>query len=95
MSAIDQLIRVAREYARATDLELKTVSWRLFEDTKKLEAMIEGGADIQVRRLEKAMQWFSANWPSGAVWPDDIRRPELVDPTPRADNDTPTHGEAA
>lgn len=85
MSAIDQLIQVAREYARATDLELKTVSWRLFEDSKKLEAMVEEGADIQVRRLEKSMRWLADNWPDNAVWPEDVARPATAEPTPTQD----------
>lgn len=77
MSGIDQLLVVARAYANATGLELSTVSWRVFGDTKKLPA-IEAGADIQVRRYEKAIQWFSENWPEDARWPDEVARPESI-----------------
>lgn len=78
MSAIDHLLTVSQEYARATGLEVKTVSWRLFDDNKKLDAII-GGSDIQVRRLEKAMQWLSENWPAGAVWPEGVPRPQAAE----------------
>lgn len=76
MSAIEQLLRVAGEYRRATGLETKTVSWRVFEDSKKLEAMEKGDADIQTRRFERAMSWLSDNWPEDAVWPSDVKRPK-------------------
>lgn len=75
MSALDHLLTVAAEYARAEGIELKTVSWRVFGDGKKLEAIRDTGADIQVRRYERAVAWFSANWPKAAVWPVDIHRP--------------------
>lgn len=75
MTGIDQLLGLAREYARAEGIELSTVSWRVFGDTKKLGAM-ETGSDIQVRRHEKAMAWFSENWPGSAEWPADVPRPE-------------------
>jgi hypothetical protein len=51
------------------------VSWRLFEDSKKLGALETGGVDIQTRRLERAVRWLSDNWPPDAVWPQDVLRP--------------------
>lgn len=73
MSAIDDLIAVARAYAEAENIDLSTVSWRALGDTKKLGAIV-GGRDIQVRRFEKTMQWFSDHWPAKAAWPSDIAR---------------------
>lgn len=77
MTGIDQLLSVARAYAAIEGIELSTVSSRALDDGKKLGA-IEAGADIQVRRLERAMQWFSDNWPKGS-WPDDVPRPRRSD----------------
>jgi hypothetical protein len=74
MGSIDSLLLVARAYAAGAKVDLSTASWRAFGDTKKLAAMIEG-ADIQVRRLERTMQWFSDNWPEGSPWPADVARP--------------------
>lgn len=73
MSAIDQLLRVARVYAELEGVPLSTVSSRAFGDGKKLRAL-EGGADINVGRLERGLLWFSENWPEGD-WPSDIPRP--------------------
>jgi hypothetical protein len=75
MSSIDHLLRVADLYGSALSLERSTVSWRIFGDTKKLPA-IHAGADIQVKRLERAMQFLSDNWPEGAEWPAEIARPQ-------------------
>lgn len=74
MSGIDSLLTVARRYAEVEGVPLTTVSSRALNDGKKLSAL-EGGADINVKRLERALVWFSTNWPAGAVWPDDVSRP--------------------
>lgn len=74
MNSIDQLLSVARAYAEAEGIDLSTVSWRALGDTKRLPA-IEQGRDIQVRRFERTMQWFSDNWPASADWPTEINRP--------------------
>jgi hypothetical protein len=47
----------------------------MFGDTKKI-AQLEAGKDIQVTRLEKAIQWLSDNWPEGAEWPREVMRPD-------------------
>lgn len=87
MDGIKDLIRVAAAYGAALSIERSTVSWRLFGDSKKLDGLV-GGADIQVRRFESAMQWLSSNWPEGVSWPFDVRRPGAAsrndDPQPMA-----------
>lgn len=80
MSAIAQLLLVARIYREATDLKPVTLSWQLFGDSKKLERL-ERGFDIQVTRYERAMQWLSDHWPANATWPeDDVKRPAPAQP---------------
>lgn len=74
MSGIEHLCDLARRYGEAEGVEPVTVSWRVFGDSKKLAA-IEGGADIQLGRFEKAVRWFSVNWPASAVWPSTLPRP--------------------
>ncbi|MFA7308338.1 MAG: hypothetical protein WC026_16895 [Hyphomicrobium sp.] len=78
MSSIDSLLSVARAYGAAERIDLSTVSWRALGDTKKLPAIV-AGKDIQVRRFERAMQWFSDHWPDGADWPETVARPERSD----------------
>lgn len=75
MNAIPNLLCVADAYQEALGLDRSTVSWRALGDVRKLAALAEG-KDIQVTRFERAMIWFSENWPNGAVWPDGIDRPQ-------------------
>ena len=74
MSAIDRFLLVARTYRQISGLKTTALSWRLFGDSKKLGAL-ENGADIQVTRYEKALQWLSDHWPEPADWPADVPRP--------------------
>ncbi|MFL5063433.1 MAG: hypothetical protein ACJ8FU_08380 [Xanthobacteraceae bacterium] len=75
MNGKEQLLALAAAYERATGLGTSTVSWRVFGDTKKLAAMRDHGAGIQLDRYEKAMRWFSENWPGNADWPESVTRP--------------------
>lgn len=74
MSAINQLLDLARAYGDAENIELSTVSSRVFDDSKKLGAL-QTGRDIQVKRLESALRWFSDHWPENVAWPEGIPRP--------------------
>lgn len=75
MSGIDRLLTVARRYGEIEGISLSTVSSRALNDGKKLSAL-ESGADLTVGRLERALQWFSDNWPDGD-WPVDVPRPDI------------------
>lgn len=77
MSAIARFIAVTTAFREITGLKTTALSWRLFGDSKKLGAL-EAGADIQVTRYERALQWLSDNWPpeQSALWPADVPRPE-------------------
>lgn len=77
MSGIDSLLKVARRYAEIEGVPLTTVSSRALNDGKKLAAL-ESGADINVGRLERALEWFASNWPEGE-WPRDVPRPASVE----------------
>ena len=74
MIGISQLLTICHAYARLEGIELSTVSSRVFDDGKKV-SQLEAGSDIQVRRLERALQWFSEHWPEGASWPRGVDRP--------------------
>lgn len=77
MTCTEQLLRLAQLYAEAEGITFTTVSWRVFGDTKKLDA-VRTGSDLQTRRFEAAREWFSNNWPEGVPWPDGVVRPEVV-----------------
>jgi len=72
------ILSVADAYAAACEppASLTTVSFRAFGDSKKLQAMRDG-ADLTLKRAATALEWFSLNWPSNAVWPDGVARPSI------------------
>lgn len=74
MSLKAGLLSVASVYADARKLSASRVSTIVFGDGKIL-ARLEGNADITTGRFEQAMRWFSANWPDGAEWPENVARP--------------------
>ncbi len=74
MMNTSHILTLADAYKNALGLEDKTVSSRLFDDSKKLTA-IRSGSDLTVSRFNSAMRWFDENWPEGAVWPVSVMRP--------------------
>tara|TARA_R110002049_G_scaffold23545_10_gene83668 strand:- start:52466 stop:52714 length:249 start_codon:yes stop_codon:yes gene_type:complete len=66
MNTIENLLAVADAYKRASGIEFdRTVSHRVFGDSKKLSAL-RTGSDITLRRYNDALLWFSENWPEQA-----------------------------
>lgn len=72
------LLKLAAAYGKLEDIEEKTVSSRVFDDSKKLAA-IRSGKDITVSRYNAALLWFAGNWPSGKKWPAGVPRPEIAE----------------
>ncbi|MCD4511515.1 hypothetical protein LQT97_09720 [Brucella pseudogrignonensis] len=79
MLEIEHLLILIDGYKNAIGLQDKTVSSRIFGDSKKVTSLRSGG-DLTVSRLNAAMRWLSTNWPDGLVWPVAIFRPETVSP---------------
>lgn len=77
MINIQHLLTVADVYREALGIEDKTVSSRVFDDSKKLTAL-RSGSDLTVSRFNDALRWFSANWPDDAEWPTSVSRPITV-----------------
>lgn len=75
-SPIRHLIEVASCYCVATGKTQIAVSKRVFNDGKVLNNLADG-KDITIGRFERAMRWFSENWPEGADWPETIERPRI------------------
>jgi hypothetical protein len=80
MTMIEQLLAVAARYMSARKLSAGRVSFLMFADGKVLPELRDGRRDITTRRLESGLQWLSNNWPEGAEWPEDVRRPTATAP---------------
>jgi hypothetical protein len=74
MTRKDQLLTLAAIFGRSLGVPETTVSWRLFEDTNKLENL-RAGRDLYLGRYERALQYLSDHWPCSAEWPPDVPRP--------------------
>jgi hypothetical protein len=74
MYETSQLVTLADRFVEATDTKDVTLSFWVFNDSKKLAAL-RMGAGITVERFNDALRWFDAHWPSGATWPNSIHRP--------------------
>ena len=68
------LLAVIDAYVAAENVLDKTVSYRVFGDSKKVTAL-RSGADITMSRNANALIWFSEHWPESAVWPVWVPRP--------------------
>lgn len=81
MTLKDQLLHVAHLYAVAVGSKgrdgqpsLSSPSMRVFGDGKSF-ARIAAGGDLTTGNYERAMRWFSENWPAHAEWPHAVERP--------------------
>lgn len=74
MSTIDAFLRLTEAYCAAVGIAEATLSTRLFSDGKRI-AEVRRGSDIGSRRLSRAVEWLSANWPDDLDWAADIARP--------------------
>lgn len=79
MFTISALMSLVEAYSKASGLAEATISSRLFNDGKRLSE-VRQGADIGVRRIERAVTWLSANWPTDAEWPAGVPRPGAAIP---------------
>jgi hypothetical protein len=75
---LDRLSSVAAVFCAARGLSTARVSTLVFNEGGKLGEIIAGRVDLTTRRYERAMAWFSDNWPEGAVWPEGVARPGVV-----------------
>jgi hypothetical protein len=71
----EHLLAALDAYVAATGVADKTISYRVFNDSKKIGAL-RAGASITSGRLVEALQWLSDHWPDGITWPADVPRPE-------------------
>lgn len=75
MNLADQLVLVADTYGAAKRRSRSRISTVVFNDGKRLDS-VACGKDIGVRTFERAMIWFSDNWPPGVEWPAGVHRPK-------------------
>jgi hypothetical protein len=75
MTLREQLMLTSSHFAQQRGLSLSRVSKLVFNDGKTL-GRVGADGDVTTSTYERAMEWFSTNWPEGAEWPADVRRPQ-------------------
>lgn len=65
----ENLLAIADAYAKATGLALSTVSGKFHGKTSFLAALRAGECSLSISTVDAMLAKFSANWPSGAIWP--------------------------
>lgn len=70
-----QLILVSDLYGQATGKGRQRVSTIVLNRGSTLDKIADGQADLTTGTFEKAMLWFSENWPQQLDWPSSIKRP--------------------
>lgn len=74
---VENLTRLAIEYAAHQSLALSTVSVQVVNDGKFFASLAQGKT-CTVRRAETVFGWFAHNWPEDLQWPSDIPRPSVA-----------------
>ena len=68
------LMRLGGIFAEARGIALASLGTYMVRDACFFDRVRNGR--VTVRRVERALQWLSDNWPDGCEWPADIPRPE-------------------
>ncbi len=68
------LLSLFDRYCAATGLSEARVSTLVLNGGWRAEK-IRRGASFTVRTYERALAWFSANWPEKTEWPAEVERP--------------------
>lgn len=74
MGIISGLLQVIDVYTAASNSSDGSVSHQIFGDGSRIRHLREGG-DMGAKRIDKALRWLSAHWPTEAVWPAGVLRP--------------------
>lgn len=81
MNLRDQILAVAEAHSAVTRLSIATLSTRIYGDGSRLPKLQKPRGPREKRKdmlsgsIEIGLQWFSDNWPEGAVWPCSVTRP--------------------
>lgn len=69
-----QLIDVSTAFAASRLIGITTV-WRMAINDPAFEGRLKSDKTITVRTFDKAIAWFSGNWPAELPWPESVARP--------------------
>ncbi|GGC68383.1 hypothetical protein [Chelatococcus reniformis] len=71
----DDLRRCFLGYAQATGLKVTTVGRLAAKDGRFFTRLNDPELSFTLKRYNRLLEWFSANWPEETNWPEGVRRP--------------------
>lgn len=74
MTHTEKLLSLMDRYCEATKRSQARVSTIVLGSGHRIGS-IRNGAGFTFRIYDRAVAWFSDNWPENAVWPDGVERP--------------------
>ena len=78
MSVRNNVVHLIEVFAKVKGVSPSSVTTQAMGSGHVYQHLVLGG-NITLDRVERAIHWFDANWPDGAVWPEGLVRPsELV-----------------
>lgn len=72
------LLSVSARYCGSTGMSKARLATLIANDGKFFDR-IEAGGSFTIRTHERAMRWFSDNWPVGTAWPEGVARPPAAE----------------
>ena len=73
----ENLIEIFDLYCTSNGASPATISSHVLNGGGEIGRIINGG-DVTTGKFERAIHWFDANWPDGAVWPEGLVRPSQL-----------------
>lgn len=73
MTPTQQLLALSERYCLLRGISERTASGRIFKDSRTI-LRVKGGGSLTLKNFEKAVLWFSENWPENIDWPGFIER---------------------
>ena len=83
MTLRNQILTLFLTYSKLTGRSQSRISGIIWQGGGVIKRVTEGG-DVSTGNFEKAVQWFSDNWPPGKRWPKGIKRPKKSAPNKAA-----------
>lgn len=80
----DGLAALGAEFSRVTGRKVSGVWASAAKDARFMERL-ESGQTFTMKTFDRAVQWFSDNWPDGACWPECVKRPARTPATEAAE----------
>lgn len=68
MNGREHLLNLADTFCEARNIQRATLSTRLFNDGKRLDAIADG-RDVLLGSYERALRYFATHWPENVSWP--------------------------